>query len=281
MLQRAFRPRTGKAYLAPTNMVIFLLIAVVLAACQPNTPTVDTNSTFDQLWTPDENAVVFRADITGGSLPELARMSETAPCTVYGDGQVIWVNELDAFNTEVLFDFVPTERIQQFIDYVAFNENFYSQDARATEPPEGEIAPVIETITMDVAGQRHSADNYGGWDSGFFDRVVAACKSISSTPIRFEPTEAWLTMREVEMISDAPYVYWNPADHEGISLAAIADNATQPQWVTGQAVADLWHFLHTLPYTTLYGEGDRLFQIGLQVPGITRDSPAKPETAGA
>ncbi len=260
-------------------MLMILLAVVILGACQPDAPAASTP--LDQLWSPDENAVVFRADITGGSLPELARMSETTPCTVYGDGQVVWVNELDAFNTEVLFDFVPPERIQQFINYVAFDENFYAQEARATEPPEGEIAPVIETIMMDVGGQRHSADNYGDWDRGFFDRVVAACKSISGTPIRFEPTEAWLTVREVAMISDAPYVYWNPDDHQGVSLAALADNPIQPQWVTGQAVTEIWQLLHSLPYTTLYAEENRVFQIGLQVPGITRDSPARPGNTGS
>lgn len=278
MLRSVLRPKTGKACLTPANALAILLAVTTLSACQPTTPAAETNIAIDRLWNPDASTIIFRADITGGSLPELARMSETAPCTVYGDGRVLWVNELDAFNTEVLFDIVPEARIQQFIDYVAFDENFYAQDARATEPPEGEIAPVIETITMDIGGRRHSADNYGGWDRGFYDRIVAACKSISNTPIRFEPTEAWLTVREVAMISDAPYVYWNPDEHEGLSLATLADHATQPQWVSGQTVTELWRLLHSLPYTTLYGEGERSFQIGMQVPGITRDSPARPET---
>ncbi len=259
-------------------MVMLTLLALIMVAgCQPSTPESEP---IDRLWNPDTGAMIFRADYEQAFLPELARISETTPCTVYGDGRVIWVNELDAFNSEVLFDIVSEEQIQAFINYVAFDENFYAQTAGAADSPMDEGSPLVETIIMDVGGQRHIADNYGGWDSGFFERVLAACKFISSAPIRFEPTEAWLTVREVDAITDAPSVYWIPDEHGGLSLAALADNSTQPQWVSGTGVTELWRMLHSLSYITLYGEGERFFQIGLQVPGVTRDSPARPENAG-
>ncbi|MBE2182518.1 MAG: hypothetical protein IAE89_03745 [Anaerolineae bacterium] len=258
-------------------MIALLLALTVLSACQPDAPE---DLPADRLWNPDAGTMIFRADYSRESLPELARISETAPCTVYGDGRVIWVNELDAFNSEVLFDIVSEAQIQTFINYMAFDENFYAQIAGAAGSLENDESPLIETILLDVGGRRHTADNYGGWDSGFFNRVLAACKSISSSPIRFEPTEAWLTVREVDAISDAASVYWIPDDHGGLSLAALADSAAQPQWVSGAGVTDIWRLLHSMSYITQYGEGERMFQIGLQAPGVTRNSPARPENTG-
>lgn len=248
----------------------------VLSACGV-TELTPTALPADQLWDTSPGAIIFRADILGGDLPAHAQFSEIPPCTVYGDGRVVWVNELGPFNTEILFDFVDTARIEQFINYVALNEAFYTLDARATAPPAGESAPVVEQVVMNIGNRTHVADNYGSWDSGWFGRVLSACKLISGAPIRFDPSEAWVTVTETELRPDAPFIFWRPEDHGGVSLAALA-GGNQPAWVTGAAVATLWQNIRTLPYSIVFGEGDRGYSVGLAVPGVTRDAPPAPSS---
>jgi hypothetical protein len=187
----------------------------------------------------------------------------------------VWVNELDAFNTEILFDFVQPAAIEAFIRSMVIDEGFYDLDARATEPPEGESAPVIQVITMDVGQLAHRADSLGSWPLGYFDMALQRCRSISQTPIRFDATEAWVTVREVMDMPDAPSITWDPAAYEGVSLRSLAESG-QARWISGPAIAELWRILRTLPYTVVLREGDRTFQVALQVPGITRDAPQRP-----
>jgi hypothetical protein len=269
-----FMPVRAHRPLRHFAVVCLAVLPAALAACGAPAPAA-TPLPPDQLWDTSPTAVIFRADITGGSLPAHAVFSEVPPCTVYGDGRVVWVNELGPFNTEILFDFVTPQRVEQFINYVALNENFYTLDARATQPPDGETAPVVERVTMNVANRSHTADSYGAWDSGWFGRVLAACKTISGAPIRFDPQEAWVRVTETELRPDAPFIFWRPEEHGGVSLAALAGQS-EPAWLTGPAVITLWQSLRTLPYSIVFGEGERGYHVGLAVPGVTRDAPPAP-----
>jgi hypothetical protein len=130
---------------------------------------------------------------------------------------------------------------------------------------------------MNVGGRTHSADNYGGWASDYFSRILDICRNLSRAPILFEPSEAWTTVREVPLLSDAPYILWRPEERGGLSLSSIVANGGS-QWISGTIVTELWRELHRLPYTVIYGEGDKGYQIAVQVPGLTRNAPAAPAT---
>lgn len=240
------------------------------AACAPAGPAPTPTLAPDRLWSPDPDAVIFRAEIISPGLPELARQSEVPACTIYGDTRVVWVNVLGGFRSEVLFDTVGDAAVEAFISQLAIGEDFYNLTTGEPDPatPEASYAQVL----VDVGGRPHRADSRGNWDAGFFERVLAQCVTLSSTPIRFEPRAAWLTAREVQSESGAPLYAW-PAQL-GSSLAALADG--QPHWLSGDGIVELWNLQRSTPYTVLLTDAGRSYAFALQLPGITRDAPAAP-----
>lgn len=249
-----------------------LALALALAACAPAGPPPTPTLAPDRLWTPDPDAVIFRAEVIRPGLPALVSQSAVPECTIYGDTRVVWVNTLDALRSEVLFDTVGEAVVEDFITRLAIGEDFYGLTTGEANPEAPDEA--YQQVLIDVGGRPHQADSRGNWDADFFARVLAQCISLSSTPIRFEPREAWLTVQPAEMLPDAPLLSWQPAEHDGFSLTPLADG--RPHWVSGEAVSALWTLLRTTPYTLLLSEDGRFYQFALQAPGYTRDAPAPP-----
>jgi hypothetical protein len=249
-----------------------LALGLALAACAPAGPPPTATLAPDRLWTPDPDAVIFRAEVIRPGLPALARQSAVPECTIYGDTRVVWVNALDALRSEVLFDTVGDAVVEDFITGLAIGEDFYGLTTGEANPEAPDEA--YQQVLIDVGGRPHMADSRGNWDPDFFARVLAQCISLSSTPILFEPRDAWLTVQPAEMQPDAPLLAWQPAEHDGFSLAPLADGG--PRWASGEAITALWTLLRTMPYTLLLSEDSRAYQFALQAPGVTRDAPEAP-----
>lgn len=259
------------------SQVGLLIIAAcgLLMGCQqavPPTPSPRVGGNGIINWVRDPNVIIFRADIVGGATPDFVQLSETPQCTIYGDNRVVWVNEVSAPAFEVLIDVVGDEAITRFIEYLTIQERVFSY-ASATQPPESSADPVLEQVIIDVSGQRYVVDNTSGWDADWFNRVLNLCKRISSTPILYEPSGGWLTVRRVDDVPAAPKIYWQPGQN-GLTLSIL--NEGERYWQTGAAALSVWRLLYSLPYTAQIVEGDAVYQMALQVPGITRDAPAAP-----
>src|SRR5690606_5319485 len=97
---------------------------ILLTACQPaaSNPASQQNanspddSTLIQ-WDRSPTNVVFRADVIGGD-DDFSARSAIPLCTIYGDNRVVWINELDGFNIEILYDRVSDDAVRSFIEYL-------------------------------------------------------------------------------------------------------------------------------------------------------------------
>lgn len=253
---------------------------ILLTACQPasSDPASSQNgnlspdSTLIQ-WDRSPTSVVFRADVIGGDDAFSAR-SAIPLCTVYGDNRVVWINELDGFNIEILHDRVSDDAVRSFVEYLTVNERVYTYDWQFDDIlAAAEVAPVAETVSVEVNGLSHRADAFSGWDPEWFRRVLDACKSISATPVLFQPDGGWLLAQVAPYNSQAPIIEWDAAA-AGFSLDTVVDG--DPRWMTGAPMLTLWDDLRRLPSSLLYLEGDAYYTVALQIPGITRDSPPAP-----
>lgn len=251
-----------------------LFVGIFAAACQfteqaqPATPV--SSSGFIN-WDRRPNSIVFQADVVGGP-QDITRMSEVPSCTIYGDNRVVWVNELDAFHVEILYDNLTDAQIGDFITYLTVQERIYTYEAHATEQVAGDVAPVYEVVTINVNGQMHTADAFSGWDSEWFTRVARACKRISQSPILYEPSGAWLRVASAEYNISVPTVNW---DGQNLLLADVL-SGSQPRWIEGAEMLTLWNYLNTLPSNMLFLQNNSFYRIALQIPGISRTSPPAP-----
>ncbi len=258
-------------------VMVFLLI---LSACQTNAGggnggTSDTNAI---QWDRSPSTIVFRADVTGGSTADtFPARNEIPACTVYGDNRVVWLNYVGTYETQVLFDTVPDQPIRDFVTNLTINEKFYQYPAQADVQPATSVQPVIETLTLAVSGEEHSSDAYSGWDADYYSRILTKCQTISSTPILFEPTAAYVSAQAIpadQPDSGAFNVPWD-ATANGLSMAALAASGER-RWITDRNVTVLWNLIRNSPSNLRFTEGDTQYYVALEVPNVTRESPQAP-----
>lgn len=264
-----------------------LIALIALAACQPgaNSPMPSdgagrTTGGALVVWDRNPESIVFRADIVGGEQDDFERLGDIPYCTIYGDNRVVWLNFLGSYETQVLYDYATDDAISRFAELMTVTQRFYTYRALANVQLPSSESPVYEEIQLNVNGINHMADSFSGWNSDYFFEVVDLCKSVSTAPILFEPTGAWMNVHQVDSALDTAILSWDTAAI-GIDLAEVALSGA-PHWITGDLLRALWYTARTAPpnivYTDSTGADARLFRISLQVPTITRTSPPPPES---
>lgn len=249
-----------------------LILTLMLAACRPAAPATVVPTTLVN-WNRSPQAVVFRAEIVGGQSDFIAR-SVVPNCTIYGDNRVVWINELGAFQIQVLEDRLSDSVIDTFVQYLAAQERIYTFEARLQDiQTQASVSPVVERVTLEVNDVLHQADSFSGWDVEWFPRVLRACKGLSGAPVLVAPSSGWLWAQSIPFSITPPVTTWNAAAM-GLSLASATDSA--PHWISGAAASTLWNTLHSLPDNVIFEDGTNYYEVALQVPGVTRDAPPPP-----
>jgi hypothetical protein len=258
-----------------------IILALALASCQVlgrESGGQEQNAQAPSVirWDRSPSTVVFRVDVTGGEqASSFYALGEIPPCTIYGDGRVIWTTEASSYETQVLIDRVDDDAIREFVEFLAYQERIFSYEAEADLLPPADIVPVVETITLSINDRTHVTDSFSGWDIDYFRNVLDACRELSPTPAIYEPPGAWLSVIEVSYNSNLPFIQWN-ADASGLNLAGTA-TSDEPQWITGQNLRVLWNLLLRSRPDVQFGQAEGVYQIVLQIPNVTRDSPPPPE----
>jgi hypothetical protein len=260
-----------------TVIGLFCLL-IVAAACQqvpspdPNLQSVDSPNPIE--WDRSPTTVVFRADVTGGNGDPFLARNEVPPCTVYGDNHIVWVNQLSTYETQILEDRVTDDQMRQFINFVALNQQYYSYPPRSDTDPASAISPVVETLTLFVNGVQHETDVFSGWDSNYYEALLRACRDISTAPVLFEPTAAYVSAQSTPYDATSPTIFWD-AQANNLNLAELAASGER-KWITDRNVRVIWNVIRTSPPTVTFTDGDNQYHVALEVPGITRNAPAAP-----
>lgn len=255
--------------------LVCLLSMIFLAACGGNTGEGTPVASSPIEWDRSPTTVVFRADVEGGAgAGEFLARNEIPPCTVYGDNRVVWANDIGPFNTQVLWDKISDEQLRQFVSDLTINKHIYTYAARANLEPASANSPAVETLTVFVNSQQHITDAFGGWTMDYYRSILDGCRQISTAPVLFEPTGAWVSALAQAYDFNAPIVAWDAAANN-LSLAELAASGER-KWITDRNVAVLWNTLRSSPPSTQFVEGEAQYLIALEVPGVTRAAPPAP-----
>ncbi len=253
------------------------LVLIALAGCRTGAgsiipPTDDFGANSAITWDRAPDSITFRAEIVGGGREnEFAARNDIAPCTVYGDNRVVWTNEIGPFNEQVLFDQVSDDAVKLFIEQLTVIDQFFNYPARADLQLPSETVPVYEQIEVNVSGRSFKTDSFAGWPAGFYETVVNRCRSISQTPVLFEPGAGWLSAQEVPYDLEVPTYPWE-STAAGVSLAEVAGSGER-RWITDPLARILWTLVRTSPTNVQLIENDRAFNIAFEVPRVTRYAP--------
>lgn len=226
-------------------------------------------------WTRTPETIVFRADVVGGEQAQtFAALNEVPNCTIYGDNRVIWTSTAGDNSTQILIDILTDEVIYNFVADLTVADRIYTYTTGVEDLPPASVSPVVETLFLNVNGREHQTDAFGGWTYPYWEAILNRCTSLSQAPALFEPTEAWLTVREVEYSTNFPSRLWDEAAAQ-FDLAEVAASEA-PRWITGDVVRQLWNLQRSGGPETQFAQGTGNYVIALQIPNVTRDAPARP-----
>lgn len=255
---------------------LMVLLALLLAACGGggggNGQAVSEGSSID--WDRSPKTVVFRADVVGGDQNPLVTRSEVPPCTIYGDGHLVWTNELSMVNIQVLEDHLTDDKVRGFVNFLALQQQIYRFAAKSDLQPASSAAPVVETLTLFVNNVNHVTDAFAGWDHNYYQVIVDSCAALSEAPVLYAPTAGWVSASVQDYNSNAVSILWDGAA-SGLKLADLAASGER-KWVTDRNIGVIWNILRTSPPSTQFSEDGITYTVALEVPNITRDAPQAP-----
>ncbi len=262
------------------QLIVLLSLLFVLAACQ-NTPAENQNGSGQTAadiiqWNRDPYQVVFRAETAGGDNADaLYRLNEVPPCTIYGDGRLVWLEGAGGIvSGKVLFDYLTDDLLTNFIWVMAIEGKIYDYgEGFSRQLPSAQI-PVYERITVEVNDRKHVTDAFAEWPDRFYINILERCRTTALTPRVFEPDAAWLSVQTVAYNPNVPFVLWD-ATAAGLSLNEIA-NSGEKRWIEGNNVHALWWTLRENTPDIQFNENEVYYQIALQIPGVTVDAPPAP-----
>jgi hypothetical protein len=252
-----------------------LLIALALAACSgTNNNTAGQPSPQNPIeWDRKPSSIIFRADVEGGQ-DDFTRRNEIPDCTLYGDNTVVWRNELSTVDTQALFDKISDEDVRNFVTFLTINQEFYKYEGKADLQPPSAVTPAVETLTLTVNNTTRKTDAYSGWDREYYERILRQCKALGSRPVLFEPTAAWVSAKEVPYNTTVPSLLWD-GDAAKLKLADLAASGER-KWITDRNVKILWNIIRSAPLNTQFSEGEKQYEVAIEVPNISRDVPPAP-----
>lgn len=259
---------------------LLVLCVLVLVACNDDKKPATTSQTTDQQlgpleWDHDPTTIILRFDERVNEGPPAQLANEIPLCTVWGDGHIVWVNRFSENNepvqTEILEARLSDEAVRGLIEDVIFT-GFYDWESNFLIPDYSN--PVIQSISLNLFSEERTVSRYTDWAVNGFARLLEACTQASDSPAQFLPEGVWLTAYEVPYNTQDSYWVWF-SDLYGFSLGEVA-NGQPPRWVTGDLAKELFSRTVLAPGGSYALEDDKAYELAVQVPNITRDSPPPP-----
>jgi hypothetical protein len=248
-------------------------LALVLAACNTAAPANTAVPAGPVLgWDRDPGAIIVRLDRMNIQAPEQERPNMLPPCTLYGDGHVVWVNSIPPDGEEVLEAYVDDVTIRGFLEFIIRDNQFYSVPDYAAQELPPDSSTLLESITLSLSDQVRTVRNYRTWENDLYTRIRERCTSLTDVYARYVPQGAWVTFIPLEVRTDAPERIWQPN-----APFRLADATEQAVWATGPALIELWDYQRQTLNQGVWLENEQPYRAVIQVPNISRDSPPAPE----
>jgi hypothetical protein len=261
------------------RVMVLGFAAVMIAACNTSTPpapsTPQTNNAIPVLaWNTAPNAVIFRLDRQIINDTPYSDLNRVPLCTLYGDGRVVWVNPLQPSGEEVLEALIDDVQFRTFLEYLIRDMKFYDiPDYASFELPPTERANV-DTITLALSDQVTTKRNYRAWPLDVYPTLLEKCRTLSDAPVRVEPSAGWVTVYKGPENTGMPFIDW-PSTAPFKMADAVAGN--QAMWLTDVPFRMLWQTQRETQGNIVWREDGINYQVALQVPLVSRDSPPAPE----
>lgn len=256
---------------------LMMLLALGMAACDGTSSSKNDADTqlglFD--WERDPEALVLRLDSRLNQDTVAHDLNIIPPCTVWGDGRVVWTTLLQDGSEQVLEGRVEEEKIRTFLEDM-ISRGFYTWEDELAPP--GAYNPEVQSITVTLYGEVRTVRRYSSWPQNGYAQILENCQYLSEVPVQVEPDAGWISAYPVPRDDTASNWLWMNAP---FSLNDLVQNK-ESKWLEGPLATEVWRSVHAgqnIQVLERSPEGYKVFQVAIVVPGYSRDATPPPDSA--
>lgn len=275
---------------------IFMIFALILAACQPATPPPTTqptetptgNVTFEDsnaevtsapegdfprpevTWNHDPNTLIVSGTYCCGFTTPLVPLNYIPDFQVWGDGRYVWVvYSSDNSTRKVLQGQLSEEKLTTLLQKVV-DAGFFGWKDRYANPMISDLADQCMTVNLSSTSKTVCEYSEGAPEAfhTFYDNFA---RGNEETGIEYVPTKGYLTAFDMGNLGrpvSQSDVQW-PAD-QLFSLSTAVDKGV---WVEGQALELAWQAVNNDPWQGLAYENGKFYSLAIQIPGLSMNQP--------
>ncbi|MEM7348747.1 MAG: hypothetical protein AAF485_31335 [Chloroflexota bacterium] len=230
------------------------------------TPSMENESNIDLAWPEDETTRIMSARFCCGFAPLVLVMNYIVEASVWGDGRIIWVEEGDNGSRQIFEGRLTPDQIQGFLERAAA-AGFFTWEDRYADPL---IADAPEQCLMiQLADQtKEVCEELTGAPPAFHDLYAEMTNfDLGASEMVYIPEQGYLTATELTLPDDftPPIDAEWPADTLSFSL----DQAVEGVWVEGDILETAWDIVNNKWQGMILLEGDRYYEISVQLPELS------------
>ncbi|GAB4578647.1 MAG: hypothetical protein Fur0022_13830 [Anaerolineales bacterium] len=283
---------------------VFMLVAMILAACQPATPVVmddlvpevqptetpaglvtsgevfgegaDTGSVTtdfprpEVIWNPDPNVLIISGTFCCGFTTPLAPLNYIPDFQVWGDGRYVWVvYSTENGSRQVLQGQLPAEQMTILIQRMV-DTGFFGWEDRYANELVADVADKCITVNLESASKT-VCEYYEGAPEAFHGFYDNFSKGNGLKGTDFVPTRGFLTAFDYGKLArpvSEDDILW-PTDQ----LFSLSTAIEKGVWVEGEALRLAWEAANRDPWGSIVYDGQGFYGVGIQIPGLSMNQP--------
>ena len=264
------------------RLILLILIAsLALAACGDEFPAAnDDAESSDNLglfdWERDANTIIARLD----SLPDQENAAlitnSVPPCTLWGDGRVVWTSRDDNGAETVLEARIDEATMRGFLEDI-INRGFYDWEDELIPPSTSN--PVVESVTVSLYDEVRTIRRHSNWPQNSFLRILTNCQTLSDQPVLVRPSAGWISAYSIPRDTLAPSWPW--PSNAPFTLRELTENG-ESRWLEGALATEVWLSARAdRGDIQVIERNEGAYQVAIAVPGYSRDAAPPPEDASS
>ena len=250
-------------------LLVLLLVAAALAACRQPSPTPQNGDNPLGLfgWDTDPGALIVRLDAYTPAASPAETLNHVPPCTVWGDGRVVWTSPAELIGHDVLEARIDEDTLRGFIESI-IGRGFYTWE---DEPLVSlDQTPILQSITVSLYGDVRTVRRAENWPQNSFERILDECRRLSPTPVLVMPSAGWVSAYPITLDISRPSWPW--PRNAPFSLRELAESG-QARWLEGELAAEIWQSARETNGATQGEERGAAYTVAIVVPGYSREGP--------
>jgi hypothetical protein len=224
-------------------------------------------------WNTSPEAQIVSATYCCGHVPEAIQLNYIPDAQIFGDGRIVWVQTAADGQRKLLEGKLPQDQLARFLQS-AVNLGFFDwQELYTVANSPTDMASKCLFIQVERQSKR-VCEYFKGAPQPFHDLYSIVAQGGGVTGQEFTPKTGFLIARMLDgpapTNGQAGVMTWD-STATGFSLSQAAEGV----WLKGTVLEAAWMLVNVSSRGTFVIENGKLYQVSLQIPGLSMVQPPK------